>query len=56
VDRDTTRWELARMYEAQYVLDPRDTRSWLSRVPDVHRLRLRGGVGQHRLANWPTRY
>ncbi len=56
VDRDTTPWELARLYEAQYVLDPRDTRSWLARVLDVHRLRLRGGVGQHRLANWPTSY
>jgi hypothetical protein len=56
VERDTTPWELARMNEAQFVLDPRDTRDWLSRVLDVHRLRLRGGVGQHRLANWPTSY
>ena len=56
VDRDTTPWELARLYEAQYVLDPRDTRSWLTRVLEMHRLRLRGGVGQHRLANWPTSY
>ncbi|MCC7484076.1 MAG: methylmalonyl-CoA carboxyltransferase [Burkholderiales bacterium] len=56
VDRDTTPWELARLYEAQHVLDPRDTRSWLVRMLEVHRLRLRGGVGQHRLANWPTSY
>jgi acetyl-CoA carboxylase carboxyltransferase component len=56
VERDTTPWELARMYEAHYVLDPRDTRDWLARVLDVHRLRLRKGVGQHRLANWPTSY
>jgi methylmalonyl-CoA decarboxylase subunit alpha len=56
VERDTTPWELARLYEAQYVLDPRDTRTWLIRVLDVHRLRLRNGVGQHRLANWPTSF
>jgi acetyl-CoA carboxylase carboxyltransferase component len=56
VDRDTTPWELARLYEAQYVLDPRDTRSWLKRVLDVHRMRLTRGVGRHRLANWPTSY
>ncbi len=56
VERDTTAWELARLYEAQYVLDPRDTRDWLARVLHVHRLRLNHGVGQHRLANWPTSY
>ena len=56
VERDTTPWELARMYEAQYVLNPRDTRSWLIRVLDVHRLRMSNGVGRHRLANWPTSY
>jgi acetyl-CoA carboxylase carboxyltransferase component len=56
VERDTTPWELARLHEAQYVLDPRDTRDWLIRVLDVHRLRMRNGVGQHRLANWPTSY
>jgi hypothetical protein len=56
VDRDTTPWELARLYEAQYVLDPRDTRSWLKRVLDVHRMRMSRGVGRHRLANWPTSY
>ena len=43
VDRDTTPWELARLYEAQYVLDPRDTRSWLKRVLDVHRMRHEQG-------------
>ena len=56
VERDTTAWELARLYEAQHVIDPRDTRSWLIRVLDVHRLRLKGGVGGHRLTNWPTSY
>jgi methylmalonyl-CoA decarboxylase subunit alpha len=56
VERDTTPWELARLYEAQYVLDPRDTRQWLVRVLEMHRLRLANGVGQHRVANWPTSY
>jgi acetyl-CoA carboxylase carboxyltransferase component len=56
VDRDTTPWELARLYESHYVIDPRDTRSWLTRVLDVHRMRMSRGVGRHRLANWPTSY
>lgn len=56
IDRDTTPWELARLYEAQHVIDPRDTREFLIRMLHVHRQRLRNGVGQHRLANWPTSY
>ena len=54
--RDTTAWGLASLYEAHAVLDPRDTRGWLTAMLDVHRSRLTRGVGQHRLANWPTSY
>ncbi|HXF67912.1 MAG TPA: carboxyl transferase domain-containing protein [Burkholderiales bacterium] len=56
IERDTSPWELARHYEAQYVIDPRDTREWLKHMLDVHRLRMKNGIGQHRLANWPTSY
>ena len=56
VERDTTPWELARLYEAQHVIDPRDTRSFLIRMLQVHRKRLKNNVGEHRLANWPTSY
>jgi acetyl-CoA carboxylase carboxyltransferase component len=56
VNRDTTPWELARLYEAQHVIDPRETRDFLIRVLDVNRDRLKKGVGRHRLANWPTSY
>jgi acetyl-CoA carboxylase carboxyltransferase component len=56
VNRDTTPWELARLYEAQHVIDPRDTRDFLIRMLQVHRKRLKNGVGEHRLASWPTSY
>jgi acetyl-CoA carboxylase carboxyltransferase component len=56
VERDTAPWELARLYEAQHVVDPRDTRDFLIRMLQVHRKRLTNGVGEHRLANWPTSY
>jgi len=56
VERDTTPWELARLYEAQHVIDPRDTRDFLIRMLHVHRKRLKNGIGEHRLANWPTSY
>jgi len=56
VNRDTTPWELARLYEAQHVIDPRDTRDFLVRMLEIHRQRLRNGLGQHRLASWPTSF
>jgi methylmalonyl-CoA decarboxylase subunit alpha len=56
VNRDTTPWELARLFEAQHVIDPRDTRDFLIRMLQVHRKRLKSGVGEHRLATWPTSY
>ena len=56
VERDTSAWGLAELYEAQHVIDPRDTRDYLIRTLEVHRLRLKNGIGEHRLANWPTSY
>jgi acetyl-CoA carboxylase carboxyltransferase component len=56
VERDTAPWELARLYETQHVIDPRDTRNFMIRMLQVHRRRLKNGVGGHRLANWPTSY
>ena len=56
VERDTAPWGLAGLYEAHTIIDPRDTRSYLIRVLEVHRLRLKNGVGEHRLRNWPTSY
>lgn len=56
VERDTSAWGLAELYEAQTVLDPRDTRDYLIRTLQVHRLRMKKGVGEHLLRNWPTSY
>jgi acetyl-CoA carboxylase carboxyltransferase component len=56
VQRDTSAWGLAELYDAQNVIDPRDTRTYLIRALQVHRLRMNNGVGRHRLANWPTSY
>jgi acetyl-CoA carboxylase carboxyltransferase component len=56
ISQDTSAWGLAELYEAQTVIDPRDTRSYLIRALEVHRLRSSRGVGQHLLRNWPTSY
>jgi acetyl-CoA carboxylase carboxyltransferase component len=56
ISQDTSAWGLAELFEAQAVIDPRDTRAFLIRTLETHRLRLTGGVGQHLLRNWPTSY
>jgi acetyl-CoA carboxylase carboxyltransferase component len=56
VERDTSAWGLAELYEAQNVIDPRDTREYLIRTLQVHRMRMKNGVGEHLLRNWPTSY
>ncbi|HSN41353.1 MAG TPA: carboxyl transferase domain-containing protein [Burkholderiales bacterium] len=56
VERDTSAWGLAELYEAQNVIDPRDTRDFLIRSLQVHRMRMKNGVGEHLLRNWPTSY
>jgi len=47
-------YELAGIFAAQAVITPGETRGWLIRMLDVYRLRPTNGVGQHRLATWPT--
>jgi acetyl-CoA carboxylase carboxyltransferase component len=49
-------YDLAAVYGVKEVLDPRETRDYLKETLEVHTLRLSGGVGQHRLSNWPTSY
>jgi acetyl-CoA carboxylase carboxyltransferase component len=56
IARDTLPWGLAALFETQAVIDPRETRDWLVRTLRLLRSKLTGGVGQHRLANWPTSY
>lgn len=56
ISRDSSAWDLAGLYEAQTVIDPRETRDYLLRALELHRLRLKHGVGEHLLRNWPTSY
>lgn len=53
LDRDTEAWDLAGLYEAQYVIDPRETRAHLARLLEVYEGRQ---VGEHHLSNWPTTF
>ncbi|HXZ50094.1 MAG TPA: carboxyl transferase domain-containing protein [Usitatibacter sp.] len=56
MSRDSEVWDMASIYAVQSVIRPEETRDYLIRMLDVHRLRLTGGVGQHLMRAWPTSY
>lgn len=56
MNRGNEVWDAASIYAVQSVIDPADTRAYLIRMLDLHRSRLTGGIGEHRLANWPTSF
>jgi len=56
INQDNAPWALASLYEAKDVIDPRDTRTYLARLLEIHSRKPSGGIGAHRLACWPTSY
>ncbi len=53
---DLSPYPAARDYFLQDIIDPRQTRNYLARVLAVIRASDSGGIGEHRLANWPTKF
>jgi acetyl-CoA carboxylase carboxyltransferase component len=49
-------WDIASMYAVQSVVLPSETRDYLIRMLEVHRMRLSNGVGEHLMRTWPTAY
>ncbi|MEL0108029.1 MAG: carboxyl transferase domain-containing protein [Rhodospirillaceae bacterium] len=47
-------WGLAQVYSTQDVIPPSQTRDYLIRMLEIHRLRLSNGVGKHLMQYWPT--
>lgn len=56
VNRDASAWNLAALHEAQYLIDPRETRGLLKHLLAIHGDRLGRQVGEHKLSTWPTSY
>jgi len=56
MDRASSVWDFASVYAAQAVIRPQETRDYLIRMLDVHRLRLSDGVGRHLMRAWPTSF
>lgn len=54
--KDTSAYDAAAANTVHAVIHPADTRDYLIRVLDVHRMRMSGGVGQHLMRTWPTSY
>jgi acetyl-CoA carboxylase carboxyltransferase component len=38
------------------VIDPRSTREVIKKALEISRNDRRGGIGEHKLANWPTKF
>ncbi|MGE0316018.1 MAG: acyl-CoA carboxylase subunit beta [Lautropia sp.] len=56
IAQDSAPWGLAGLFESQAVIDPRDTRSHVKAMLEVHRREPGGGIGAHRLSVWPTSF
>ena len=56
IQKDLEVWDMARIFSAQDVIKPQETRAYLIRMFDVYRRRRTGGVGKHLMRTWPTSY
>lgn len=54
--RESSAYDLASIFSAQAVIDPRESRAWLTRLLEVHRRRPTKGIGKHLLSGWPTTF
>lgn len=56
MSKDTTAYDVARVYGVQDVIDPADTRSYLLGALADNALTRTGGVGEHLMSCWPTSF
>lgn len=56
IRRDSSAYDLAGIFSAVAVIDPRESRQWLARLLEVHQRRLSKGIGKHLMAGWPTTF
>ncbi len=56
MEKDNSVYDIASVYAVQDVIRPEQTRDYLIRMLDVHRLRLSNGIGNHLMSAWPTSY
>ena len=56
VRRESSAYDLASIFSAQAVIDPRESRAYLSRLFEVHRRSPAKGISKHLLCGWPTTF
>jgi len=56
IKRDSSAYDLAGIFSAVAVIDPRESRRWLARLLEVHQKRPTKGIGRHLLGGWPTTF
>ncbi|MCC7273501.1 MAG: methylmalonyl-CoA carboxyltransferase [Alphaproteobacteria bacterium] len=56
MERDSSVYDIAGIYAVQTVIRPEETRDYLARMLETHRMRPTGGVGQHLMRAWPTSF
>jgi acetyl-CoA carboxylase carboxyltransferase component len=56
MNRDNEVWEMASVYAVQSVIRPEETRDYLARMLEVHRLEISNGIGEHLMRAWPTSF
>jgi acetyl-CoA carboxylase carboxyltransferase component len=54
--KDSAPYPAAGMHYIHDVIDPKDTRHYIIRTLQICQERRTGGVSQHRLANWHTKF
>jgi acetyl-CoA carboxylase carboxyltransferase component len=56
MEKDSSAYGLAEIYAVQSVISPADTRRYLIQQLEIHELRMSGGIGKHRMAEWPATF
>lgn len=54
--RDLSMYPLAEEYYIHDIIDPRDTRTYITNILDLVSNSKDGGIGKHYLANWPNKF
>jgi len=56
IQKDLEVWDMARIFSAQDVIKPQETRAFLIRALEIHKRRRGNGIGEHLMRTWPTSY
>lgn len=56
MEMDNSAYGLAEIFAVQAVISPADTRRYLIQQLEIHEMRMSGGIGEHRMASWPTTF